>query len=257
MATAVFAAAPFLGPAIGPIAGGFLGQAAGWRWIMAFMAIFSGIALVIGALLAPETYAPVLLRRRAERLSKLTGKVYLSKLDIDRGPVRLGDALKTSLTRPWILLFREPIVIIMSTYMAIVYGTLYLMFAAFPIVYQQGRGWSQGIGGLAFIGVLIGMISAVLYSIFVDNPKYQKVTDKHGGTAPPEERLPAAVLGGCLLPIGLFWFAWTNGPDVHWAASMAACIPFGMGMVLVFLSIMVCFVLRSPQVPLTTIELPY
>jgi hypothetical protein len=30
--------------------------------------------------------------------------------------------------------------------------TLYLLFAAFPIVYEQERGWSVGVGGLAFIG---------------------------------------------------------------------------------------------------------
>lgn len=28
--------------------------------------------------------------------------------------------------------------------MAIVYGTLYMFFAAFPIVYQEKRGWSEG-----------------------------------------------------------------------------------------------------------------
>jgi hypothetical protein len=28
-----------------------------------------------------------------------------------------------------------------------------MLFGAFPIVYQQGRGWSPGIGGLAFLGV--------------------------------------------------------------------------------------------------------
>jgi MFS family permease len=238
LAISIFAAAPFLGPSLGPIIGGFLGESAGWRWLMGFMAAFSGLAYIFGLLFVPETYAPVLLRRRAERLSKITGKVYRSKLDIDRGTTTLGEALRTSLTRPWILLTREPIVLLLSIYMAIVYGTLYLMFAAFPIVYSEGRHWSQGIGGLAFIGVLIGMLSAVIYSIFVENPRYQRITDKHQGFAPPEERLPATMIGGLLLPIGLFWFSWTNGPTLPWAASMAAGIPFGMGMVLVFLGIM-------------------
>jgi hypothetical protein len=35
--------------------------------------------------------------------------------------------------------------------MAIVYGTLYMMFAAFPIVYQQSRGWNQGERNLALV----------------------------------------------------------------------------------------------------------
>jgi multidrug resistance protein len=238
LAMSVFAAAPFLGPAIGPIIGGFLGETAGWRWLTGFLAAFSGFCWMLGTVFVPETYGPVLLRRRAEALSKKTGKVYMSKMDVDQGVVAIGDAFKTALSRPWILLFREPIVLILSIYMAIVYGTLYMLFAAYPIVYQQGRGWSEGIGGLAFIGVLIGMIAAVTFSIYPINPRYQKVVDKHGGFAPPEARLPSAILGGICLPIGLFWFAWTNAPSLPWAASMAAGIPFGFGMVLVFLSIM-------------------
>ncbi|KAF1348047.1 hypothetical protein BDV97DRAFT_400233 [Delphinella strobiligena] len=55
--------------------------------------------------------------------------------------------------------------------------------------------------------------------------------------AEPEERLKVAFIGAFALPIGIFWFAWTNGPSVHWMASVAAGAPFGFGMVLVFLSI--------------------
>jgi MFS family permease len=117
LAMSVFASAPFLGPSIGPIIGGFLGEAAGWRWVMGFMAAFSGLAWFVGSVFVPETYAPVLLRRRAERLSKITGKVYRSRLDIEQGKVSIGEAMRTALTRPWILLFREPIVTILSVYM--------------------------------------------------------------------------------------------------------------------------------------------
>lgn len=241
LAMSIFAAAPFLGPALGPVAGGFLGEAAGWRWVMGLMAAFSGLAFFVGTAVVPETYAPVLLQRRAEQLSKKTGKVYRSQVEIDRGSQSLGKTMKTALTRPWILLFREPIVLLMSLYMAIVYGTLYMLFAAFPIVFQQGRGWSTGIGGLAFIGVLIGMMCAVLYLIFFVNPRYEKLVDKSGGVAPPEARLLPCIVGGILLPVGLFWFAWTNSPSIHWAVSIAAGIPFGGGMVLVFLSTMVGF----------------
>ncbi|KAJ5514983.1 Major facilitator superfamily domain general substrate transporter [Penicillium fimorum] len=238
IAMSLFAAAPFLGPIIGPIAGGFIGMSdGGWRWVMGFLAVFSGTVWIIGGLLIPETYAPVLLRRRAERLSKLSGKVYQSKLDIDQGRPTLKESFKLSLSRPWILLFQEPIVFLLSLYMAIVYGTLYMMFAAFPIVYQQSRGWNQGVGGLAFLGIMIGMLFAVSYSIW-DNKRYIGVSNKHQGFAPPEARLPPCLLASVAIPIGLFWFAWTNYPSIHFMVSIAAGVPFGFGMVLVFLSIM-------------------
>jgi hypothetical protein len=202
------------------------------------MAIFTGVLWLTCALLVPETYAPVLLRKRAVALSKKTGRVYKSKLDVEQGTRSIGDVTKTALTRPWILLLREPIVFLLSIYMAIIYGTLYMMFGAFPIVFQQGRGWSSGIGGLAFLGVMVGMLAAVGYSVW-DNKRYNKTIEaSENGIAPPEARLPPALVGSIAMPIGLFWFAWTNSPSIHWIVSIMAGAPFGFGMVLVFLSIM-------------------
>ncbi|APA10204.1 hypothetical protein sscle_06g049740 [Sclerotinia sclerotiorum 1980 UF-70] len=237
IATSIYAAAPFLGPAIGPIVGGFLGEAKGWRWIEGLMAIFTGALWIMGGLLIPETYSPVILRRRADKMSSMTGKVYKSKIEVDYGSKSIAAEFKTSLSRPWILLFTEPIVFLLSLYMAIVYGTLYMMFGAFPIVYQQDRGWSAGVGGLAFCGVAVGMMLAVLYSLW-DNKRYNDTAARHNGAAPPEARLPPAIVGSICLPIGLFWFAWTNSPSIHWSVSIIAAAPFGFGMVLVFLSIM-------------------
>ncbi|KAJ5332947.1 hypothetical protein MYU51_005397 [Penicillium brevicompactum] len=238
VAMSLFAAAPFLGPVIGPIAGGFIGMSdGGWQWVMGFLAAFSGAVWIIGSLVIPETYAPVLLRRRAEKLSKLTGKIYRSKIEIDQGKVSLKNSFKISLSRPWVLLFREPIVFLLSLYMAIVYGTLYMMFAAFPIVYQEHRGWSQGISGLAFLGIMVGMLMAVAYSLW-DNKRYVKTSEEHNGFAPPEARLPPCLIASVAIPIGLFWFAWTNYTSIHFMVSIAAGVPFGFGMVLVFLSIM-------------------
>ncbi|GFF40877.1 uncharacterized MFS-type transporter C530.15c [Aspergillus udagawae] len=236
IAISLFSAAPLCGPAIGPIIGGFLGSGAGWRWVEGFLAIFSGVIWICLCVFLPETYAPVLLRRRAEKLSELSGKVYRSKLDIERGKLSLQQTLTTALSRPWRLLFREPIVFLFCIYMAIIYGILYLCFAAFPIVFQEARGWNEGIGGLAFLGILVGMIIGVIYT-FPENMHYAKLCRQTTGRLPPEVRLPPSIVGAIALPIGLFWFAWTNSPSIHWMASIAAGAPFGFGLVLVFLSV--------------------
>jgi hypothetical protein len=200
------------------------------------MAIFTGVLWIACSLYVPETYAPVLLRRRAAKLSKMTGKVYVSKMDLSVTAPK-SEQVKTTLLRPWILLFTEPIVFLTGIYLAIIYGTLYLLFAAFPIVFQQQRGWSPGIGGLAFIGVAVGMLFAVGYAMF-DNRRYLRVAAAHGGLAPPEARLPPAILGSVLLPVGLFWFAWTNGPEIHWIVPIIASAFFAAGLVSVFLSLL-------------------
>lgn len=46
---------------------------------------------------------------------------------------------QVTIARPWVLLFFEPIVLILSIYASIVDGTLYLNFTAFPIVFEQER----------------------------------------------------------------------------------------------------------------------
>lgn len=241
LALSVFAAAPFLGPTIGPIVGGFVAENVGWRWVEGVMAIFTGVLWLACAATIPETYGPVLLRHRATSLSKQTGKVYRSRLEISRIKVSLGQSFKTALCRPWILLIKKPIVLLLSIYMAIIYGTFYMMFAAFPIVFQQERGWSEGIGGLAFIGIAVGMIAAVIYTI-PDNIRYRRIEDaaKARGERgpPPEVRLPPSMIGSMCIPIGLFIFAWTNYPSIYWIVSIIFAAPFGFGMVLVFLSVM-------------------
>ena len=235
----IFAAAPFLGPVIGPVIGGFVGETVGWRWIHGIMAIFTGTLWIIGALLVPETYAPVILERRAKALSKRTGKVYISLLEHRQGKITAGAAFSKALVRPWALLFLEPIVLLISIYLAIVYGTLYLLFGAFPIVFQESRGWSQGIGGLAFLGVAVGMLIGTTYAI-IDNKRYRRLGDaREDGEAPPEAgRLPPAIAGAIALPLGMFWFAWTNSPSIHWIVCIIGTAPFGFGMVLTFLGSM-------------------
>jgi MFS family permease len=117
LAMSVFSVAPFMGPVLGPIISGFLGQARGWVWVEGFMAIFSGAVFFIAVFIVPETYAPALLRKRAETLSKQTGKVYYTRMDVDQGRKQFGEVFATGLKRPWILLFTEPIVLLLSLYM--------------------------------------------------------------------------------------------------------------------------------------------
>lgn len=237
LALSLYAAAPFLGPSLGPIIGGFLGMKAGWRWVEGFLAATSGFVWVLTTLFIPETYAPVLLARRAERLSKVTGKVYRSKIEMQKGKVELNVLLRRSLSRPLVLLFREPIVMLSALYVAIVYGTLYMLFAAFPIVYEEIRGWNPGVGGLAFLGVMIGMIIGIIFTIPA-NFHFMKVQDLHGGYAPPETRLLQCMPGAIAIPISQFWFAWTDYPSIHWSVSIIGTAPFGFGVILIYLGIM-------------------
>ncbi|KAF2491344.1 MFS general substrate transporter [Lophium mytilinum] len=239
VATGLFITAPFLGPALGPIAGGFLGETQGWRWILGLVAILGGVIWIATTLATRETYAPFILRCRAKALSRMTGSVYVSRLDAGQPSKTLSQELLVSLTRPWMLLFREPIVLLASLYVSIIYGTLYMFFAGFPTVFQVTRGWSQGTAGLPFVGVAIGVCFATV-AAGVDNKRYVRLcaaADAEGRAVEPEARLGTAMVGSIVLPIGLFLFAWTTYPSVHWILPIIGAMFFSFGLVMVFISL--------------------
>ncbi|QRW16511.1 major facilitator superfamily transporter [Rhizoctonia solani] len=238
LASALFAMAPFAGPVLGPIVGGYVSESrAGWRWNFWIMFIFSAVMFVLSVSFVPETFAPVLLRRRARELhAESEGKLhYVSKYE--KGNKKsFGEIMKINLSRPFVLLFREPIVLLFSIYTALIYGTLYGLFAAFPVVFQRGRHFSPGEGGLAFLGVGLGIIIATACTP-ISNKIYYRAMEKGNGVAPPEARLVMACVGAILLPISMTWFAWTTYPSVHYIVPIIAGVPFGAGMLFVFTSV--------------------
>jgi hypothetical protein len=94
-----------------------------------------------------------------------------------------------------------------------------MFFAAMPIVYQEVRGWSEGLSGLAFLGILVGILITVAGTV----PMYfrYKKNMPQGGRIPPEARLPASFPGAIALPIGLFWFA----VSLPFEYTLSLCIP--------------------------------
>ncbi|KAF3019956.1 hypothetical protein E8E15_005523 [Penicillium rubens] len=237
LATIAFIGAPFLGHSLGPITCNFLAVSKGWKWVQGLTTIFNGVVFLVGIAFIPETYTPVLLQKRAAKLSKMTGAVYKSRLDIGNAHRAAGEIFTKTMVRPWILLLMEPIVLLLSIYMAIIYGTMYMEFAAFPIIFEENLKWPQSTSGLSFLGMMIGQILGCAYSIFEDG-RYKKVADRTAyGRPPPEARLIPAMVGAVTLPIGLFWFAWTNFPHIHWIVCEIGTVLFGFSHVSIFLSV--------------------
>ena len=237
LALTLYAAAPFLGPSLGPIIGGFLGMRVGWRWVQGFLAATCLFIWGLTTLFIPETYTPFLLVKRSERLSLISGRIYRSQIGLRKKKESTRELVWKTLARPLVLLLKEPAVLISSIYTAIVYGTLYMLFAAFPIVFQEIRGWNPGIGGLAFLGIMVGMIIGIICTIPASF-HYMKIQDQNNGYASPEVRLLQCMPGALIIPISQFCFAWTNYPSIHWSVSIFTTAPFGLGVILIYLGIM-------------------
>ena len=205
----------------GPIGGGFLTSAKGWRWV--FWAIALAMAAVIPpmALLFHESYAPTILARKSRRLRKRTGNGALrSKLDTGLSPRK---AFARAIVRPLKMLFGSPIIAILATYIAIVYGYLYLLFATFTIVFEGGYGFSESVVGLSFLGLGVGMfVGLVGFGILSDRIVKRKAaaTVESGaggkGVMKPEYRLVLILPGAVAIPVGFFIYGWTAEYHVHW-----------------------------------------
>lgn len=229
---AAFSAAPFVGPAIGPLVGGFLYDAAGWRWLYWIQLILAGVAWVLITFTVPETYAPTLLKARAKKLRQTENdSTYVTEQEIDARP--LMERLRIFMLRPFQLLFLEPIVLFISLYMSVLYGLLYMFFVAYPIVYQEGKGYSPGITGLMFIPLAIGVVASAFCAPFV-NKHYLKLVAKHNGKPPAEARLIPMMFSCWFIPIGLFIFAWTSYPRLHWIGPAIGGLPVGFGFIFLY-----------------------
>ncbi|KAF3033538.1 hypothetical protein E8E11_000984 [Didymella keratinophila] len=230
----IFTLAGLVGQNLGPIICGFLVKAFGWRAIPILITAASGPTWIVLTLTFPETYAPVLLQRRAKQLTEETGKQHQVA---GMAPKPIAQQLRVGALRPWIMLIYEPIVTLLSLFLSVVHGTLFLLFAAYPIVFQQTRGWEQGIASLPFLAIIVGIMVSLVYVALVDQKRYANLVAKYDGNAPPEARLPPAMLGAAALPIGLFWFAWTNAPELPFMICVSAGALFGFGMVLLYMSL--------------------
>jgi DHA1 family multidrug resistance protein-like MFS transporter len=127
LATSLFNASTFLGPVLGPIVSAFVVTSPlGWRWVFWIMMIFAGVCWLAALALLPETYAPVLLARKARRLRKAdpvrNADIYA---EFDKQDWGVKAVLQRSLLRPFAILAQEPILVLITIYMAIIYGLLY------------------------------------------------------------------------------------------------------------------------------------
>ncbi|KAJ5102792.1 hypothetical protein N7532_003321 [Penicillium argentinense] len=233
----LYTASPFIGPEVGPLVGGFINDFTSWRWTFYVLLIWTGVLLICMVFLVPETYHPVLLRRKAQNLRKETDDERW-QAPIEKLQLSVAQTVLRSMYRPILLLTLEPMCLNLCIFSAILLGILYLFFGAFQLVFENVYGFILWQRGLCFLGLFVGMVMAIL-SDPLWRRNYMRLERNHqqGDHAEefqPEWRLPPAILGGPLVTIGLFIFAWTIYSDVHWIAPIIGSALFGAGTILVY-----------------------
>lgn len=235
VAFSVFSAAPFVGPALGPIFGGLIADyTSTWRWVYWTFLIVAGFGYVIFMVLVPETYAPTILKRRAKELRKKTGDSRYRTI-AELQPSSFGETAKRSLLRPFLLL-SESIVFLVTIYMSVLYGLLYMFFFAYPMIYEEAKGWSSTMTGVMFLPIAGGVVTSTAISPLI-NKHYNKKAEPYrlrGELPPAELRLYPMMVGCWFVALSLFPFAWSSGENISWAGPCFSGFGVGFGFLMLY-----------------------
>jgi DHA1 family multidrug resistance protein-like MFS transporter len=246
-ALVAWVSAAYCGPALGPLLSGFAVTAKGWRWSLWEILWMAGPIFLLMFLLLPETSTPNILLRRAARLRKLTGDLRLeSQSEIDQKKLSPSAIVVDAIVKPIEITIKDPAILFVNVYTAIIYGIYYSFFEAFPQVYPPMYGFSLGMVGVVFtcilVACLIGIAIYCAYLYWVLIPDIKK-----NGLRAQESRLVPALFA-CFGPtIGLFIFAWTANPSIHWIAPTIGIVIYAASVFIVMQCIFVYVPLSYPQ----------
>jgi multidrug resistance protein len=151
-AIAAYGLAPLLGPALGPVAGGFITDGISWRWVFYIFSLVSLALFIIAVFLYPETYEPTLLAKLASTDAKRrnnSGSQKSKEADFIQ-------RLKTALTRPARILASQVIVQIFAVYLTVMNGVMFLFLFTFSFMWTDHYGQSVHLGSLNYISTGLG-----------------------------------------------------------------------------------------------------
>ncbi|KAF4471685.1 Caffeine resistance 5 [Fusarium albosuccineum] len=239
--------AAYCGPALGPLISGFAVPAKSWRWSLYESIWASAPIFILMFLLLPETSGANILLRRAKRLRKLTGNErFMSQSEIDQRNMKVSAIAIDALIKPMEITIKDPAVLFVQVYTAIIYGIYYSFFEVFPRVYPVYYNMNLGEIGLVFLCVLVscvlGVAIYIAYLYYYMDPRIAKL-----GWPVQESRLLPALPASIGPTVGLFLFAWTARKSIHWIAPTIGITIYGATVFIVMQCIFVYIPLSYPM----------
>ena len=136
------------------------------------------------------------------------------------------------------MLLFSPIVSLMSIYIAVLYGLLYILFTTFTFVFQDQYNFSTSAAGLAFIGSGIGTFLGLIISASLSDRKI-KLKMAKGENPKPEDRLPMYLVlpSSLAVAFGLFIYGWGADQHVHWVVPQLGNAVTGTGMIVILMCV--------------------
>ena len=269
---AVYSGFVLAGTGLGPLVSGFIAQNTHWRWVFWVQVITCGLVVGTVIIFFREPRGSVLLSRKAQCLNKWyeereqlgycgfemavgepgSDKTQTQrirwKVKSDEERESLAKMIGISVYRPFHLLITEPVVFFFSLWIAFSWAVLYLTFGSIPLVFSRSYGFNIQQAGAVFAAMVVGAFLSTMLSIYQEfllarylqysnkNPATQSKLLRNLDLSSPEGRLYFACIESALLPIGLFWFGWTQFPSIPWIVPTLAVSCATMGIYSIYLA---------------------
>lgn len=262
---AIFSAGALAGIGLGPLVCGFIGEFSTWRWVFWHQVIANAVLVGCFMCFVPETRESILLRRECDRLNKWAQELERGDLvcfdvsqvenrghqivrtvrwtigDAEEGGadlnVNIASLIAISLSRPFVMLYREPIVTYLSLWATFSWSVLYIALAVIPLMFADVYGFSLSEANAVFAAACVGAVIAAVACIVQDRWLDRRRPMNETQSQPPENRLYFTCIESFLLPAGLFMFGWTARADLHWALPAIAIGIATAGIFTIYLSV--------------------
>lgn len=240
----IYATGGFFGLAVGPAIGGLIADSriVGWRWVEWSTLVLSGAVLLLVLLFQPETYAPTLREWQTAaatvKIASADGEIFsagiIENTEQVSGFQRFKAKIGPALYRPVQLSYSEPIIIMISVYLSVLYIIIFTFLPGYTFIFTNTYGFSPAERGLSFFGLGVGFLLALATTIPI-TLQSRKIIQRTGKLS-PESRLWFAMIGVPTIPVGLFWMAWTTRASISCWSAIAASALLGFGILCVFIS---------------------
>ncbi|KAG0698235.1 MFS general substrate transporter [Suillus ampliporus] len=214
---------------LGPVLSGVIeaNPRLGWRWIQWIHVMFTGAYFVSVVMLMKETRATIVLTRLARKKRKETGDDrYQAKIEKQS----LMTLIKISCTRPIYLLLTEPLVQSFSLWIGFTWGVVFALIESVSPEFQAVYGFDIQNTGFIFSTIILGSFIGYFANMY-----QEKLYHKHYPRKRQEARLYLPCVAAILLPIGMFIYAWTVRPDIHWIVPAFGLTVFMSGGFVIYL----------------------
>ena len=121
----------------------------------------------------------------------------------------------------------------------------YLLFTTITGVFQGSYHWEPSICGLAYVGIGVGSVLGLGTVAQISDATV--VTKANNDVFKPEMRLPSCVFFAMFVPISFFWYGWSAEYKVHWIVPIIGLVPFGFGLIGIFMPIQTYIIDSFPE----------